>query len=414
LHYLSVVSDDAPKPVDKSAFEDIVDEDAEDEDDLKTNKQLLDEIAPDRNRDEDEVEDEVDEDGNPKINEEKVARSKLRKTLDWVDEQWDEYQIEGLRKSHPILSLKARRIIFELHAAEPDYWTPIRLSNLFKMNPHYMKILLWDMRIEFQDDVLGIRHNIRLHVAMERRFGVVDYPDNIPPTPDHIYRKQTKRTFFYIPPEIPSNLLLEHLNNRDSKNFREGVKVAPRKAPSETVYPPMLVSGLRREYKEKNLKVYFVDMSHEFQDIYEKLIFIKDQEGIIRDATWDERKEIRGRLTNSRHYEPTPYNVWNDRGETPTEHTPPPGFTVKFDEPEEIESVRQQRIDTENLLRKERSRVAQTDFPFSYDHELILDRSTDSFVANLPRDELDSYQDGKPGSKTPQTGKSKPKPKPRK
>jgi hypothetical protein len=299
----------------------------------------------------------------PQGNTKAMMKDKDRENaIKFAQEQWEESQEEGMARSHKILSVKARRMIYELHAKEPDYWTPIRLSNTFKMDSHEMKILLWDMRMEFQADVLGIVQDYSLQLAMERKFGVVQFPDNIQPTPDHIYRKQIKRTFFYIPPEIPSNLLLEHLNKIEAKHYKEGAKIPPRYKPTENTYPPMMVSGQKREFKKKNHSMIIIDTSNDIDVFDNHNIVVRDMDGVLRDPTFNERKDIKTLITHTRHYEPEPYNIWNERGETPTEHTPPPGFTIEFETTQEKEETKRKEIAEDKANRRRRARESADSF----------------------------------------------------
>jgi len=47
---------------------------------------------------------------------------------DMISEDDMELQID----EPPMFSLKARNKAYELHRADPDYWSPLRLSNYFK------------------------------------------------------------------------------------------------------------------------------------------------------------------------------------------------------------------------------------------------------------------------------------------
>eukprot|EP01129_Flabellula_baltica_P011623 TRINITY_DN512_c0_g1_i2.p1 TRINITY_DN512_c0_g1~~TRINITY_DN512_c0_g1_i2.p1 ORF type:complete len:257 (+),score=88.29 TRINITY_DN512_c0_g1_i2:33-803(+) len=109
-----------------------------------------------------EEEDEVD----TRTEEEKERERMEREARAYTEEEYQKFMEYSKKVSTPIVTHRAKKAAYELHKKEPDYWTPIRLSNLFKMDSHFMKVLLWDMKLEEEAVAAGEDLDFRLQDAM--------------------------------------------------------------------------------------------------------------------------------------------------------------------------------------------------------------------------------------------------------
>jgi len=112
---------------------------------------------------------------------------------DMISEDDMELQID----EPPMFSLKARNKAYELHRADPDYWSPLRLSNYFKKKSDYIKVSLWASRLEEEAKILGLRLDDELDLLAESVFGVTAFPEDIGERPQSGSVNNSFNTFFF-------------------------------------------------------------------------------------------------------------------------------------------------------------------------------------------------------------------------
>jgi len=205
----------------------------------------------------------------------------------------DEYENETAEANDPCFSVRAQQAAWQLHKSNPEKWNAARLSNLFRVSLDYMRLALWESKMEDQAEKEGQYLDDSVDRALEQYYGALDFPDTISEIPDRIRWKTKRNAWFFIDDEISSGQALKALKTRDLTHLRESPRLPKQPIPPmQTLTQKVPAVGKQKVYPGRYKgKFYLWDISKS-KNLYDRKIVVRDEDGSLRTANWQERRWV--------------------------------------------------------------------------------------------------------------------------
>jgi len=193
--------------------------------------------------------------------------------------------------NYRFMSVDAKKTAYELHEKDPEYWTAERLAGTFKISPILMlsELKAYEMRV--QAERAGEKVDDSLDRLWGEKFGVVDYPNNIPLVPHRRAVRTLPETYIPMDDSISSHHLHKILRKPSAKRFREAPKQPkkwiPKPRPIEQVMPSRCCEKIWPGKKRTKFVMWDISAS---RDLYTRNILVKELDGSWRTGNWEERQ----------------------------------------------------------------------------------------------------------------------------